>query len=65
MAIFITGDLHGDFSRFKKEVFYEQAELAKDDYVIATDDFGGVWDGSPTERHWLDWLDAKPFTTHN
>ena len=42
MAIFITGDLHGDFSRFKKEVFYEQAELAKDDYVIATDDFGGV-----------------------
>ncbi len=65
MAIFITGDLHGDFSRFKKEIFYEQTELAKDDYVIVTGDFGGVWDGSPNERHWLDWLDAKPFTTHN
>lgn len=33
--------------------------------MIVTGDFGGVWDGSPNERHWLDWLDAKPFTTHN
>lgn len=30
MAIFITGDTHGDFIRFKKEVFYEQAELTKE-----------------------------------
>ena len=22
-----------------------------------------MWDDSPNERHWLDWLDAKPFTT--
>lgn len=58
MAIFITGDLHGDFSRFKKEIFYGQTELAKDDHVIVTGGFGGVWDGSPNERHWLDWLDA-------
>lgn len=63
MAVFITGDVHGDFSRFKKEVFYEQAELTKDDYVIICGDFGGVWDGSPNERYWLDWLDARPFTT--
>lgn len=63
MAVFITGDVHGDFSRFKKEVFYEQAGLTKDDYLIIAGDFGGVWDGSPRERHWLDWLDARPFTT--
>ncbi|MFG6350196.1 MAG: metallophosphatase family protein [Oscillospiraceae bacterium] len=63
MAVFITGDVHGDFSRFKKEVFYEQAGLTKDDYVIICGDFGGVWDGSPRERHWLDWLEARPFTT--
>lgn len=63
MAVFITGDVHGDFSRFKKEVFYEQVELTKDDYIIVAGDFGGVWDDSPNERHWLDWLDAKPFTT--
>ena len=63
MAIFITGDVHGDFSRFKKEIFYEQEAMTKDDYMIICGDFGGVWDGSPNERHWLDWLEAKPFTT--
>ena len=63
MAIFITGDTHGDFTRFKKKIFYEQAELTKDDCVIIAGDFGGIWDGSAEERHWLDWLEAKPFTT--
>ncbi len=63
MAIFITGDTHGDFTRFKKEIFYEQTGLTKDDCVIICGDFGGVWDGSAEERYWLDWLEAKPFTT--
>ncbi len=63
MAIFITGDTHGDFTRFKKEVFHEQADLTKDDCVIIAGDFGGVWDGSSQEHHWLDWLEAKPFST--
>ena len=63
MAVFITGDLHGDFTRFKKDIFYEQADLTKDDCIICCGDFGGVWDGSAEERHWLDWLEAKPFTT--
>lgn len=63
MAIFITGDVHGDFWRFRKESFCEQAELTKEDYVIICGDFGGVWDGSPAERNQLDWLDARPFTT--
>ena len=35
----------------------------KDDCVIIAGDFGGIWDGSAEERHWLDWLEAKPFTT--
>lgn len=63
MSIFITGDVHGDFRRFKKEIFYQQAELSKEDYVIITGDFGGVWDGSPNEQHRLNWLEARPFTT--
>ena len=63
MSIFITGDVHGDFSRFKKEVFFEQTELTKEDYVIITGDFGGVWDNSPEEQRQLDWLEARPFTT--
>lgn len=63
MSIFITGDVHGDFSRFKKESFYEQAELTKEDYVIICGDFGGVWDGGREDQKWLDWLEARPFTT--
>lgn len=63
MAIFITDDTYVDFARFKKEIFYEQAEPSKDDYIIICGGFGGVWDGRPRERCWLDWLEAKPFNT--
>ena len=63
MAIYMTGDTHGEFTRFKKDIFYEQTELSKDDYVIICGDFGGVWDGSPTDQYWLNWLEEKPFTT--
>lgn len=35
----------------------------KDDCVIITGDFGGIWDGGTEERHWLDWMEAKSFTT--
>ena len=42
MAIFITGDTHDDFTRFKKKIFYEQTELTKDDCVIIAGDFGGI-----------------------
>lgn len=62
MAIFITGDTHGDFSRLKEEIFYEQAELTKDDCVICCGDLGGVWDGGD-EQGQLDWLEDRPFTT--
>lgn len=63
MSIFITGDTHADFRRFRKKSFPRQAGLTKDDYVIICGDFGGLWDGTPRERNWLDWLEARPFTT--
>ena len=63
MAIFITGDTHGDFSRLQPAAFHEQRNLKKDDCLIICGDFGGVWDGSDTEQRWLDWLEARPFTT--
>lgn len=63
MAVFITGDTHGDFTRFKTDIFYEQKEMTKDDVVLICGDFGGVWDGSPKENYWLDWLEDKPFAT--
>ena len=36
--------------------------LNRDDRVIVTDDFGGIWPGEQADRHKLDWQD-KPFTT--
>lgn len=42
--IYLTGDTHGKFFRFKKDQFYEQEELDKDDYVIICGDFGLIWD---------------------
>ena len=64
--IYITGDCHAEFSRFSTEVFPEQYEMTKDDYVIICGDFGGVWDKdeeSPREKWWMDWLEEKSFTT--
>ena len=60
--IFITGDTHGDYRRFSTDIFPEQKQMTKDDYVIICGDFG-IWNNSPEERHWLGWLNEKPFTT--
>ncbi len=61
--IYATGDTHGNFQRFKKEYFPEQANMTRDDYMIICGDFGGVWDGGKEENWWLDWLEKLPFTT--
>ena len=63
MAIYITGDTHGEFKRFQNPDFYEQEGLTKQDYLIICGDFGGVWDGSPYEQYELDQLEANPYTT--
>lgn len=66
MAIYITGDIHGNVTRFSVENFYEQKEMNKNDTVIILGDFGLVWnkDGEDkNEKNWLDWLESKPFTT--
>ena len=41
--IFVTGDCHGNFERFKPKYFPEQAQMTKRDIVICAGDFGGVW----------------------
>ena len=63
MDIFLTGDTHGDFSRFRPDIFYEQTGLTKDGCTIICGDFGGIWDGSPEEQGQLDWLEQRPYTT--
>ena len=61
--IYITGDTHGGFQRLTTDNFPQQKQMGRNDYVIICGDFGGVWDGSPREAYWLDWLEEKPFTT--
>lgn len=60
--IFITGDCHGDWSRFSSNNFPYQKQLTKNDYVIICGDFG-LWHDTKEERYWLKWLSSKPFTT--
>lgn len=62
--IYVTGDIHGDVSRFSKKKFPEQKELTKDDIVIVLGDFGVIWwgDEDKEEKYNLDILENKPFT---
>ncbi len=62
MAIYITGDTHGDYRRFSVPIFPEQKQMTKDDYVIICGDFG-FWSDDKEQYYWLKWLDEKPFTT--
>lgn len=57
MSIYVTGDCHGEFSKFNSARFPEQAE---GDIVIIAGDFGGYWRDTPDERWWLKWLSEKP-----
>ena len=60
--VFVTGDLHGNFERFKPKYFPEQAQMTKQDIMICTGDFGGVWFGDSRDDETLDWLERLPFT---
>ena len=64
--IYVTGDCHQNFRKFNTKIFPEQKEMTKEDYVIICGDFGGVWNKeveNKEEKHLLDWLEEKPFTT--
>jgi predicted phosphohydrolase len=72
MAIFITGDMHGDYRetshRLGSRLFPKGKDLNKDDIVIITGDFGWLWfpDGHVSYRKdlaGLKWLKEKPWTT--
>lgn len=63
MAIFLTGDIHGDISRLSSKNFPEGNKLTKQDYVIVLGDFGCLWDGGKEDAYKLKWLQSKSFTT--
>lgn len=58
--IWITGDLHGDFSRFSQKGI---RKIKKNDYLIVCGDFGFVWDGNKQEQKMLSKLSKKRFYT--
>lgn len=60
--IYITGDCHGEYRRFNTDIFPEQKEMTKKDYVIICGDFG-FWDNSKEQSYWRKWLEQKTFTT--
>ena len=60
--VFVTGDLHGNFERFKPKYFPEQARMTKQDIMICAGDFGGVWFGDSRDDETLDRLERLPFT---
>ena len=41
MALYLTGDTHGNFRRFLPESFYEQETMTKEDIVLVCGDLGG------------------------
>lgn len=68
MAVFLTGDTHGELDIAKVEEFAQvaaEAGLTRDDYLIVLGDFGLVWRDPPSEREAarLDWLEEQPWTT--
>ncbi len=48
--IYITGDTHGDFSRFKDST---TRKIKKGDTLIVCGDFGFIWNGSRAEKQIL------------
>ena len=56
--IFVTGDMHGDITRFKSP---EMKKLSFGDTLIVAGDFGFLWNNSKEERSNLKKLSEKNF----
>ena len=60
--VFITGDTHGVFARLRLLEAEAGRPLTKDDCLIISGDFGGIWSGSSREEQILDELASYPFS---
>lgn len=63
--IYITGDTHGfeDWEKINTDRFPEQKKLTREDYLIITGDFGGVWDAAETDAYVQKAYNRRNFTT--
>lgn len=57
--IYVTGDLHGDITRFKSKEF---KKLRRRDTLIVCGDFGFLWDNSKQEQKILKWIGKRSYT---
>ena len=57
--IYFTGDMHGDFSRFKD---VKKARVKKGDTLIVCGDFGFLWEGGKKEEAVLQKIGKLPYT---
>ncbi len=63
---YVTGDTHGNYDIYKlstPSLNKNNISLTSNDYLIICGDFGLVWNNSPDENYWLDWLNEKPCIT--
>lgn len=61
--IYITGDTHGDFTRFSaKRLRRTGMELTKEDYIIICGDFGLCWAKDKTFEYHCKNFAEKPYT---
>lgn len=58
MAIYVTGDTHGEYSRLVEL----DRKLKENDYVIVCGDFGYIFFDDYSERKLLDDIEARPYT---
>mgnify|MGYP000860136438 CR=1 FL=1 len=58
--IYVTGDMHGDITRFKDKAI---KKLRRGDTLIVCGDFGFVWDHSAQEQKLLQWIGKRRFNT--
>lgn len=65
MSVYVTGDTHGyiDIDKLSFKNWNESKFLKESDTLIICGDFGFIWDGSQTEKWWLNWFEKKPYTT--
>jgi len=57
--IYVTGDIHGDLSRFKNR---KLRRLKKGDFLLVCGDFGFIWAGTKAEQKTLKKLGKKKYS---
>ena len=64
MAVFVTGDMHGDCKRLTSYNFPQGEKLTRDDVLVVTGDFGMIFENTQTTReiYLQSWFSTKRYT---